>query len=81
MVNCLHSQVRPRKHNRVVTNLVSRLDNQLLSRPCNVYANDMKVCIPATSLYLYSGSLPTPDYTYPDVVVTCGDENYLDDKE
>lgn len=58
-----------RKHNRIVTNLVSALDNQLRERPCNVYSNDMRVKIPATGLY-----------TYPDVVVTCGEEEFADEE-
>ena len=49
------------RHNRIVTNLVTALDNQLRERPCNVYSNDMRVKIPKTGLF-----------TYPDVVVTCG---------
>ncbi len=28
-----------RRHNRIVTNLVANLDNQLRARPCNVYSN------------------------------------------
>lgn len=58
-----------RRHNRIVTNLVSSLDNQLRERPCNVYSSDMRVKIPATGLY-----------TYPDVVVTCGEEEFADEE-
>lgn len=58
-----------RRHNRIVTNLSTALDNQLKSRPCNVYTTDMRVRVPATGLY-----------TYPDVVVTCGEEVF-DDEE
>ena len=32
-----------RRHNRIVTNLVTALDNQLRARPCNVYSDDMRV--------------------------------------
>jgi len=59
-----------RRHNRIVTNLVTALDNQLRERPCNVYSNDMRVKIPNTGLF-----------TYPDVVVTCGDESFVDDEQ
>ncbi|MEJ7619014.1 MAG: Uma2 family endonuclease [Pyrinomonadaceae bacterium] len=59
-----------RTHNRIVTNVVTLLDNQLRQRPCNVYANDLRVKIPATGLY-----------TYPDLVVTCGEEKFVDDKQ
>lgn len=58
-----------RKHNRIVSNLVITLGNQLRERPCNVYSNDMRVKIPATGLY-----------TYPDVVVTCGEEEFADEE-
>ena len=59
-----------RRHNRIVTNLVAALDNQLRERPCNVYSNDMRVKIPATRLY-----------TYPDVVITCGAEKFVDNNQ
>jgi Uma2 family endonuclease len=57
-----------RRHNRIVTNLVAGLDNQLKPRPCNVYSSDMRVKISAIGLY-----------TYPDVVVTCGEEQFEDE--
>ncbi len=56
-----------RRHNRIVTNLTTALDTRLKSRPCNVYANDMRVYIPATGYF-----------TYPDVVATCGEEEFTD---
>ncbi len=56
-----------RRHNRIVTNLVTALDVQLAARPCNVYSNDMRVKVQSTGLY-----------TYPDVVVTCGEEKFAD---
>ncbi|HEY0320270.1 MAG TPA: Uma2 family endonuclease [Pyrinomonadaceae bacterium] len=56
-----------RRHNRIVTNLVSALDNQLRARPCNVYSNDMRVKVQSTGLF-----------TYPDVVVTWGEEKFAD---
>ena len=59
-----------RRHNRIVTNLVTALDNQLRERPCNVYSNDMRVKIPDTGLF-----------TYPDLVVTCGEETFTDDEQ
>jgi Uma2 family endonuclease len=49
---------------------VTALDNQLRERPCNVYSNDMRVKVPNTGLF-----------TYPDVVVTCGDESFVDDEQ
>ena len=56
-------------HNQLVTNLVIGLGSQLRSRPCRVYSNDMRVRVSATGLY-----------TYPDVVVVCGERRYLDDR-
>jgi len=58
-----------RRHNRIISNLVIRLGIQLEETPCNIYANDLKVKISKTGLY-----------TYPDIVITCGDEIF-DDKE
>jgi Uma2 family endonuclease len=57
-----------RPHNRIVTNLVSELDSQLKDRLGNVYSSDMRVRV-RTGLY-----------TYPDVVVTCGEEVFADGK-
>jgi Uma2 family endonuclease len=59
-----------RRHNRIVTNLVTALDNQLRERPCNVYSNDMRVKIKDTGLF-----------TYPDLVVTCGSEMFADSEQ
>lgn len=57
-----------RRHNRIVTNVVVGIDTQLKERPCNVYSSDMRVKVVKTGLY-----------TYPDVVVTCGEELFEDD--
>jgi Uma2 family endonuclease len=57
------------KHNRIVTNLIFLLESQLRERPCNVYANDMRVRTSCKGLY-----------AYPDVVVTCGEEKFADDE-
>jgi Uma2 family endonuclease len=58
-----------RDHNRVVTNLVATLDNALRHGPCNVYANDLRVSVAGGARYLY-----------PDVIVTCGEEVFEDDR-
>jgi Uma2 family endonuclease len=47
-----------RRHNLIVTNLVGQLGRQLKPRPCELYANGMRVKISPTGLY-----------TYPDIVV------------
>ena len=59
-----------RRHNVVVTNLVIALGTQLRDRSCNVYSNDMRVRVTNTGLF-----------TYPDLVVTCGEEEFADDEQ
>ncbi|MGA2769353.1 MAG: Uma2 family endonuclease [Bryobacteraceae bacterium] len=56
-------------HNLLVANLVAGLHHQLRSRPCQLYPSDMRVRVPATGLY-----------TYPDVVVVCGEPQFLDEQ-
>lgn len=56
-----------RRHNRIVSNLVITLGLQLRDGPCNVYSTDLRVKVTNTGLY-----------TYPDVVVTCGEERFAD---
>lgn len=56
-----------REHNLIVTNLIVALGLQLRGKSCNVYANDFRVEVQAGH-----------HYTYPDVVVTCGDERFTD---
>ena len=58
-----------REHNLIVTNVVRELSNQLKGKPCETYPSDMRVRVPATETY-----------TYPDVVVVCGEPQF-DDKE
>jgi Uma2 family endonuclease len=57
-----------RKHNLIVTNVVRELSLQLKKRPCEVYPNDQRVRIPETGLY-----------TYPDIVVVCGEPRFEDE--
>jgi Uma2 family endonuclease len=56
-----------RAHQQIAGNLVISLGSQLRTRKCSVYPTDLRVGIPSTSLY-----------AYPDVVVTCGEEKFLD---
>jgi Uma2 family endonuclease len=58
-----------RFHIRIITNLISTLDQQLRDRPCNVYSNDLRVSIRGGE-----------HYVYPDVIVTCGEEKFEDDQ-
>lgn len=58
-------------HNLIAANVVAALHSQLRGRMCSVFPGDMRVKVGATGLY-----------TYPDVVVVCGqprfDDKYLD---
>jgi Uma2 family endonuclease len=58
-----------RKHNLIGTNLVRHLKGLLDDRPCEVYSSDMRVNVSRTGLY-----------TYPDVVVVCGEPRFADDQ-
>lgn len=57
-----------RRHNVVVWNFGGELRQKLKGKNCEAYPNDMRVFIPATGLY-----------TYPDLVVVCGEPNFQDD--
>ena len=54
-------------HNLIAGHLVIQLGLQLRSRPCSVTPSDMRVLVNATGLY-----------TYPDVIVVCGEPQFLD---
>ena len=56
------------EHNVIVGNLVGEFRQQLKKRPCRVCPSDLRVQVPATGLY-----------TYPDVVVVCGDPQFRDE--
>ena len=56
-----------REHNLIVTNSVTAINTRLRGRNCETYSNDMRVYMPVTGLY-----------TYPDVVVVCGEPKFLD---
>ena len=55
-------------HVLIVSNIVAALHGQLRRRPCTVYSTDLRVKVQASGLY-----------TYPDVVVVCGDLQFDDD--
>ena len=57
-----------REHNQISSNIVRLLGNDLLEKPCSVFSSDMKVKVSAIK-----------KYTYPDIVVVCGDEQYEDE--
>ncbi len=54
-------------HNLIVANTLSEIRQQLKKRPCRAYANDMRVKVSPTGLF-----------TYPDVVVVCGQAQFDD---
>lgn len=58
-----------RLHNLIVANIIRVLGNQLLDGPCNVYPSDMRVKIATLNTY-----------TYPDVVIACGEELFEDEQ-
>ena len=57
------------RHVEIVSNLVRELGNQLRQRPCRVYSTDLRLCVDTDHRY-----------TYPDVVVVCGQPQFLDDQ-
>jgi Uma2 family endonuclease len=59
-----------RWHSLAIGNLVRELSLQLKKRPCQVYPSDLRVYIPATGLY-----------TYPDVIVVCGEPRLQDEHQ
>jgi Uma2 family endonuclease len=56
-----------RRHNLIAGNIFTALNNQLRDKPCEAYMSDMRVRTPAANVY-----------TYPDVVVACGDPTFED---
>ena len=59
-----------RRHGLIVTNLVRELSQRLKAKPCEVYSSDMRLRISQTGLY-----------TYPDVVVACGELQFADNQK
>ena len=57
-----------REHNQIAFNIAGELHDQLKSRPCLAYVNDLRVKVSATGLY-----------AYPDVAALC-DEPHFEDK-
>ena len=56
-----------RRHNLIAFSLANLLGPQLRGRRCEAYMSDMRVRIPARG------------YTYPDMVVVCGEPQFEDD--
>ena len=57
-----------REHSTVVINLTTEVNTQFMDRPCEVHGPDMRVKVSPTGLY-----------TYPDVVVVCGEPEFEDE--
>jgi Uma2 family endonuclease len=58
-----------KEHNLIAGNIFASLHSQLKGRPCNVFQSDMRVQVSESKLY-----------SYPDVVVVCGEAKYLDEE-
>jgi len=57
-------------HVLMVSNIVAALHGQLRRRPCTVYATDLRLKVNASGLY-----------TYPDIIVVCGEPRFDDDQQ
>jgi len=57
------------EHNLIVLNVGAELRNQLKEKPCRVYPSDMKVRIASDDVG-----------TYPDVMVICGERQFVDER-
>lgn len=58
-----------RAHNIIALNVGSRLHGALKGKKCEAYMSEMRVWVPKSRLY-----------TYPDIVVVCGDPEFVDDE-
>ena len=58
------------RHAWIIANLIYELVRQLKGRPCRVYPSDLRLRVSPTGLY-----------TYPDVMVVCGEPQYADDQK
>jgi Uma2 family endonuclease len=56
-----------RAHGLIAANILASLHGQLRGKPCELFVADMRVKVDATGLY-----------TYPDLVVACGDIRFED---
>ncbi len=58
-----------RNHNRITVNLGAMLHARLRGKPCEPFITDMRVKVSPAGLY-----------TYPDVIVVCGEPRFEDDQ-
>ena len=59
-----------RKHNLIAANTAVSLGTQLRDKPCEMYSNDMRVQADKEK-----------QYSYPDVVIVCGEPQFRDGRE
>ncbi len=59
-----------RNHNVIVANVIRELGVQLIDAQCTVYPSDMRLKIQEADKFVY-----------PDVMVVCGEERFLDDRQ
>lgn len=59
-----------RAHNLICTNLVATFHNQLRGKGCEIYQSDMKLRVNKADAY-----------RYPDVIVVCGEPQFIDEDE
>ncbi|MDB5034831.1 MAG: hypothetical protein JWQ98_2072 [Chlorobi bacterium] len=59
-----------RMHNRIVTNLIVAIGGRLKGRGCDVYGSDLRVKVN-----------PPGTYTYPDLTIACGCQEFEDARE
>src|SRR6185436_11448086 len=57
------------RHAWIVSNLIIELGRQLKTKPCRVSASDLRLRVSPTGLY-----------TYPDVIVVCGEPQFADNQ-
>ncbi len=53
-------------HNRITRNVLTSLDQALTAKPCEAFANDLRLLVKKSGLY-----------TYPDVMVICGKTEFM----
>lgn len=56
-------------HNQIASNIIFAVRSRVAADKCRVVSGDMRVHIAAHNFY-----------TYPDIVITCGERKFLDDK-
>jgi Uma2 family endonuclease len=56
-----------RNHNRITENLSIEIGGFLKNKTCQSYSSDLRIHVPRNSLY-----------TYPDLIISCEEEQYLD---